>query len=216
MGWTTIKVELCLKIKKGEKMSDWRVREIIKRYCECYEAIHKTPYIWKTDKDAGSIKRAISYFDKLAPSTDGKKAMDELLRAAIKYLSSSNQFQRVRGWPFCDFGNNPSFWAERPKSEAQQEWDKLMVYIKKVGRYGTEPLPLSTKGLTALRELGGFNKLCDAKQETQEWWKNKFVYLYNVSNYSAREQSPISKENNHETHNNTVDCPQRCRENVDD
>lgn len=70
-----------------------------------------------------------------------------------------------------------------PKDDPRQkiaisEWNSLVSYVSKFGRYGPTPLPISEQGIKALREIGGFSKVCDSTKQGLEKLKNQFIEEY--------------------------------------
>lgn len=61
---------------------------------------------------------------------------------------------------------------------ALSEWAALVSYVSKFGRYGPSPLPLSEQGIKALREIGGFSKVCNSTNQGVEKLKSLFVEEY--------------------------------------
>jgi len=97
------------------------------------------------------MKKLFSYFDE----TYGAAAFEKLRNAATKYLVNESYFSRQRGWPFCDFSNNPVPWAEPLPVPGLEEWEAILSYIKRYGMNSDRPLTLSEKGRAALNKIGG-------------------------------------------------------------
>jgi hypothetical protein len=64
-------------------------------------------------------------------------------------------------------------------SRAEKEWEALINYVRRYGRYSSLPLPLSATGLEALRGAGGFNKLCNGTEAGANKMKIIFIDIYN-------------------------------------
>lgn len=107
------------------------------------------------------------------------------IKASIERHKLTDQWQNPKYIPHpATFLNQRRFDDEPIVDDvvvaSQREWEKLMEYIRRHGRYGTVSLPLTEKGRRALLGIGGFYDLCNSTEFKCKQLGKKFVKIYQV------------------------------------
>lgn len=109
-------------------------------------------------------------------NTDPKEIIEGMKRYKMSVLGEDQKFILHP----TTFINNREWenFKEKEITEAEKEWDALFKFMKRYGRYGGS-LPLSERGIQALRAIGGYAKICEATDAGIKKLEKEFYLLYN-------------------------------------
>jgi hypothetical protein len=108
---------------------------------------------------------------------------EKIMRATIKYLETSRFFPFVSDIIKLIEGNRAG--------EAEKAWSNLIEDIIDIGYYGTPSKWKKDKIVEEIVEiLGGWQKVCDIKEDEIKWVRREFIVLYKT----IKEQKQIGRE----------------------